>query len=61
MERGAELTLVNASVDVQVGDVGLRSFPDKVDVLATVEPFRNVMRESRSCCQRRNMPSINLS
>ena len=38
MDRGAELTMVNADIDVQKGDVG--DVPGEVDRLATVELFQ---------------------
>ena len=34
------LTLVNANIDIQESDMGLRGAPGKLDGIATVEPFK---------------------
>ena len=39
VDGGAELTLVNANIDVQGSDMGLRGVPGEVGRIATVEPF----------------------
>ena len=40
MDRGAELTLVNANIYVQKCYMVLGNVPAKVDGIVTVEPFR---------------------
>ena len=40
MDRGAELTMVNADIIVQKSDVGGGSVPCGVDGIATVELFK---------------------
>ena len=40
MDRDAELTVVNADIDIQRGAVGGGSVRSKVNGIATVEPFK---------------------
>ena len=40
VDRGAELTLVNANTDIQVGDMGLGGVPGEVDRIGTIEPLK---------------------
>ena len=40
MDRDEELTLVDADIDIQKGDVGGESVPDEMERIATVELFQ---------------------
>ena len=40
MDRGAELTMVDADMNIQKGDVGGGSVPGEVDRIVTVELFQ---------------------
>ena len=40
VDRGAELTMVNADIDIHKGDVGGGSVPGEVDRIASVELFQ---------------------
>ena len=48
MDRGAELTVLNADIYVQKSDMGGGNVPVKVDRIATVEPSKKAVRESAS-------------
>ena len=47
MDRGAELTMIDADIDVQKGDMGRGSVPAEVDRIATVELFQESNEEVR--------------
>ena len=53
--------MVDVSIDIQEGDMGLGGVPGEVDRIATVEPFKEGDEGVRTMSQSRNMPSINLS
>ena len=40
MDRGTELTIVDANIDVQKGDIGEGTVPGEVDSIAIVELFQ---------------------
>ena len=40
VDGSAELTLLDVSIDIQEGDMGLGGVPGEVDRIATVEPFK---------------------
>ena len=40
VDGGAELTFVDANIDIQEGDMGLGSVPGDIERIATVEPFK---------------------
>ena len=40
MDRGAELTMVDVSIDIQKGHMGGESVPGEMDRIATVELFQ---------------------
>ena len=47
-DRGVELTVVNADIDVQKSDVGGGSVRSEVDEIATVELFQESSKAVRS-------------
>ena len=61
MDRGVELTMVDADIDVQNGVVGEGSVPGEMDRIATVELFQESSEGVRPWGQGKNMSLINLS
>ena len=57
MDRGTELTIINACINVQNCDMGQKSVPGTVDEIVTVEPFKecsegvSLMRPKYVCHQ----------
>ena len=48
MDRGAELTVVDADIDIQESDVEGENVPGEVDRVATVELFQESSKGVRS-------------